>query len=178
MVVRLRFLVAAAILLAGCGGGSPAKRPDDFALSFRHADGTVAPPDHAEWSLAVAPDGDAQAGYIPDYPGPEVLTFRARVRLTPAQLDRLYGELDRRGLLDEGLSEPDDVPVGGDRDSATVTAGGEVREIPAFGGDGQRPLEPLVDDIRGLIPERTWRSFLQRRDEYAMRRYGRRPADR
>lgn len=173
--------VVAGVLAAGvlgCGGGDPAPagdgaaRPDDFAISFEHVDGSVPPPHHHEWTLHVAADGAGKLAFTPDYPREGVPTYRSTFEVDPAALDALYEDLQAEGLLGAEIAPVEDPPVGGDTETATVTAGGESYEIPAFDASGSQPLDDVSAQVRDLVPEKTWRSFGRRGDDYAERVYG------
>ncbi len=170
-------VLAAALLalLAGCGDGGDdtTTTPADFAISVDHADGSVPPPHHAVWRLEVDDTGQGVLAYTPDYPGPDVPTWRAEFDVAATAVDDLYAALRRHDLLGE-LEPTSDEPVGGPVETATVTADGKTNEIPAF-TDGGAPLAPLAREIHALVPVRVWRNFDERRDAYAERRYGESP---
>lgn len=177
---RMRITLPALVLLAaalgaGCGsGGAPSERPQAFSLMFSHYDGSVPPPYHAEWMVTVAPDRRARVIYIPDYEGTGVPSYRSSFRADPHELDALYRRLREKGLLSGDLEEAAASP-GGSYDTATIDVDGERYAIPAF-VDGSRPvLEAFEEQVSGLVPTRTWDSFLQRRRRYALARYGRAP---
>jgi hypothetical protein len=169
-----RALTLAAVLAAtgaaGCGEeDSGGGMPDDFALTFEHYDGTVAPPHHREWTVAVRADGSGTVAYVPDYSGPGVPTYRGRFEAPPGEVEALYGDLDDAGLLDDDLGEPDSEPIGGPVEKGTVTAAGETISIPPFDESGASPLTPFADRVEGLAPPGLWRSFERRADAYAER---------
>jgi hypothetical protein len=170
-------VLAAALLalLAGCGDGGDdtTTTPADFAISVDHADGSVPPPHHAVWRLEVDDTGQGVLAYTPDYPGPDVPTWRAEFDVAATAVDDLYAALRRQDLLGE-LEPTSDEPVGGPVETATVTADGKTNQIPAF-TDGGAPLAPLAREIHALVPVRVWRNFEERRDAYAERRYGESP---
>ena len=167
-------VLAAALLalLAGCGDGGDdtTTTPADFAISVDHADGSVPAPHHAVWRLEVDDTGQGVLAYTPDYPGPDVPTWRAEFDVAATAVDDLYAALRRHDLLGE-LEPTSDEPVGGPVETATVTADGKTNEIPAF-TDGGAPLAPLAREIHALAPVRVWRNFEERQDAYAERRYG------
>jgi hypothetical protein len=170
-------VLAAALLalLAGCGDGGDdtTTAPADFAITVDHADGSVPPPHHAVWRLEVDDAGQGVLAYTPDYPGPDVPTWRAEFDVAATTVDDLYAALRRRDLLDD-LEPASDEPVGGPVETATVTADGKTHEIPAF-TDAGAPLATLEREIHALAPGRVWRDFEERREAYAERRYGESP---
>lgn len=163
--------IAIALALAGCGGGSEPgdEPPEDFAITIEHTDGSVAPPAHAEWRLAVDETGQGILEYTPDYPGDGVPTFTAQFDADPGAIDDLYTALARRDLLRD-LEPGADPPIGGATESATVTADGRTFEIPAF-ADGSARLAPLERQIHRLAPRQVWDDFADRRETYAAERY-------
>lgn len=165
---------------AGCGSEDPApavgaERPDDFALTFEHVDGSVPPPGHQEWIVEVAADGSGTLEYLPDYPGEGVPTYRAEFEADPTELDALFAELAAEGLLEEEIGGSDDPPVGGDTETATITAEGESFDVPAFDGSDEAALAGVSEAVRGLVPDEIWSGFERRRDAYAGRVHGETP---
>ena len=173
-------LTAAALTLAltACGGGDSTgpseSRPDDFAFTFVHADGSVPPPFHAEWTVKVDADGAGLATFTPDYSGDGVPTYRSRFEVSDEDMDRIYADMRDAGLL-EDITETDDVPVGGSVETATIYADGETFDVPPFDEDGGAPLADVSEAVRGLVPAADWASFESRRDAYAQREYGEKP---
>lgn len=170
-------LIAALAGLSACGGDSDepsGARPADFAFTVVHADGTVAPPFHAEWAVEVRADGSGRATFTPDYAGEGVPTYRTRFEVSDADMDAIYTRMRDAGLLEE-IKPADDPPVGGSVDSARIYADGETFDVPPFAESGDAPLAPVIDAVKDLVPEPDWRSFERRRDAYARREYGERP---
>lgn len=173
----LPIAVTAALALAGCGGGSadPAdSRPDDFAFTFAHSDGSVAPPAHIEWTVVVGPDGDGRATYTPDYGSKGVPVYKAKFTVSDDDLDAIYADMRGAGLL-ERIEPPEDEPIGGDVETARIYAGGETFDVPPFDDSGAAPLAAVSEQVRALVPESDWRSFERRRNAYAQQRYGEQP---
>ena len=176
--MRFSTVVAAAaivsmVILAGCGGeadDSPAEPPTDFAITVEHGDGSLPPPDHVEWTLTVGDDAQGRLDFIPDYPGAGVPTFSAQFDVEGAAIADLYDGLVDNDLL-RSQDQSGEAPPGGASVSATVTAGGETYEIPAY-TDGSAPLAPVERLIRRLVPRQVWDDFAKRRDAYDERRYG------
>lgn len=169
-------------LLGGCGGSggsgdssdAPADRPDDFAISFHHSDGSVAPPYHAEYTIEVDSDGSGRATYWPDYPGKGVPAYKSTFTLDDSELDDLYGEVRDAGLLTD-IEESDDPPIGGSVETAEITADGETYEVPGFAADGSSPASAISGQMVGLVPTADWDSFQKRREAYAKSEYGQAP---
>ncbi|MFN8149618.1 MAG: hypothetical protein U0R24_00630 [Solirubrobacterales bacterium] len=188
MRVSLRSVLAAALLplalvlaaLAGCGDdggettGPSASRPDDFAFTFAHTDGSVPPPYHAEWSVEVRPDGSGKATYTPDYSGDGVPTYRATFTVSSEDMDDIYERMRDAGLL-EPIASTDEPPVGGSVESARIYADGETFDVPAFDEEGGSPLAPVSAAVQGLVPTADWDSFEARRAAYAKKEYGEAP---
>ncbi len=174
---RLAISLALVALLAGCGGGSDepsGSRPDDFAFTFVHADGSVPPPFHAEWTVEVGADGRGRATFTPDYAGDGVPTYKASFDVSDEDMDAIHADMRDAGLLEE-IAATDDAPIGGPVESARIYADGETFDVPPFDEDGGAPLAEVSDAVRGLVPESDWRSFESRRDAYAQAEYGEKP---
>jgi hypothetical protein len=171
---RAGALVAAvlAAAAAGCGGGEDGGMPEDFAFHYEHLDGSTAPPYHREWTIRVDAGGRGSVALVPDYGGAGVPVLRRSFEPSDDEVAALYARLDEAGLLEGGLGESDDAPVGGSLDTATITADGERIEVPAFADGGTAPLSSFAEEIRGLVPEQLWQGLERRADAYAEREYG------
>jgi len=168
-------VIAAALLalLAGCGEGDDdtTMAPADFAITVDHADGSVPPPHHAVWRLEVDDTGQGVLVYTPDYPGPDVPTWRAEFDVAATAADDLYAALRRHDLLGE-LEPASDEPVGPQpprptarptrfprsrrpalrwpRSSARSTRSSQV----ASGGTSRRGATPTPNGVTGNRPDR------------------------
>lgn len=162
------WLTAFTILLAGCGGSSSEdlEPPADFAIDVRHVDGSVPPPDHAEWTLAVDDDAQGKLDYTAGYPGPDTPTYAAQFDVEQSAIDDVYAALVERDLLRDFDDSGGDQPIGGPTVTATVIAEGETYEIPAY-DDGEPTLQPLGGRIHRLAPGKVWRDFERRAEEDA-----------
>lgn len=179
--MRLPAAIAIALslsALAACddGGGSDPSdsRPDDFAFTFVHSDGSVPPPFHAEWTVRLEADGSGSAAFTPDYSGDGVPTYKARFEVSDADADAIYTDMRDAGLLEE-ITPTEDPPIGGSVETATIYADGETFDVPAFDESGGAPLAAVSDAVKGLVPAADWQSFERRRDAYAEREYGEKP---
>ncbi len=166
----------AAVAVAGCGSGGssddpPESRPDDFAFTVVHSDGSVAPPYHAEWSVEVDAEGNGLATYTPDYSGEDVPTYKAKFEVSDEDMDRIYAEMRDAGLLEE-IEPADDPPIGGSTETARIYADGETFDVPAFDSSGGETLGSVADSVRGLVPGEDWKSFERKRAAYVQQEYG------
>lgn len=165
---RLLTLLVAGGVLAGCGGDEPAdaeRVPGDLRIDVARKDGSVAPPSHAEIRVVLDAEGRGRVAYVPDYPGRGVPTYRASFAVEPGLLRRVF----RRVLSDVERRPSDDVAPGGG--SAEV----RVRHDRVTVADTLRADAVAVRLVEGLVPSATVRRFRERREAYALRRYGRRP---
>ena len=171
-------LALGAMAIAGCGGDeeppTPTGAPSDFVLSFEHIEGTVPPPFHFEWRVEFDADGAGSATYAPDYPGKGVPRYQATFEVDQSERDDLYETLSSRGTLID-LQAAENPPVGGPRDTATITARDEIYRVPAYDSGGDPPLRYLTPRIQDLVPARDWERFEREAKRYAEREYGESP---
>ena len=170
------FVAVLALALAGCGGdgpsdgGAPEKRPDDFAATFKHADGSTPPQFHVEWTLSVRPGGSGELEFVPGYSSPKVPRFRESFSVDAAALDRLYAKMRSAGLLESrDAGDADVAPAGGESNGATITFSGRKVEIPPYDSDGSEVLGPVEEDIEQLVPQAVWDRMERRHDAYVKR---------
>jgi hypothetical protein len=172
----MRFLIAAAasvvaplILLSGCGGSAEnvAVPPADFAITVDHADGSVPPPEHAEWTLTVDDALQGTLDYTAGYPGRGAPTYKAQFDVESTKMSDLYDGLADNDLLRDQVRSGE-APIGGPSETATITAAGETYEVPAQ-TTGGAPLQPVAGLIHRLVPRLIWQDFERRAETH----YGR-----
>ena len=163
----LALLVA---VLAGCGGEEESGAPRDLSILYTHFDGSMPPPYHQEWGILLRPNGTGDITYRPDYPEAGVPTYRAPLDVGEAEIDRLYTEMRDAGLLEGGIAPAPNPPVGGPIDRASVVADDKGVEIPSFDEEGEVPLDPVLKEIRALVPDEVWARFARQRDAYVKAR--------
>lgn len=174
-------LVLGLLAVGGCGGSDEettapsSSRPDDFAFTFAHSDGSVPPPHHAEWSIEVRPDGSGKATFTPDYSAEGVPTYKSSFTVSAEDMDAIYERMRDAGLL-EPIEAAEDPPIGGSVETARIYADGETFDVPPFEEGGGAPLADVSDAVVALVPPADWESFEKRRAAYAKKEYGEAPA--
>lgn len=167
---RLMALAATALVFVGCGAGAPSERPDDFAFSFSYMQGSLPPPAHYEWDLTVSPNGTATYEYTPDYPDAGVPVYTEEFTLDDGELDSIYSAMREADVLaDFDGGEP---TTGGATQTASITAGGETYEVPAFADGTEQPLDAVLEEVGDLVPAEIGEDIERRADRYAEKEYG------
>jgi hypothetical protein len=142
-------------------------RPADFSLLYNWYEGSLPPPYHYEYSLAIGPDGAGTLTLIPDYPGPDVPVWTETFALTPADLDALYANLVALGAFSTEWEEEEGPPVGGSHDTLALTAHGQTVTIPSFVVSEQSGTQGEISAVvNGLVPPAAWATLDAQREEY------------
>ena len=143
-------------------------RPADFTVTYNWSEGSLPPPYHYEYNVAVAADGTVLLTYIPDYlGGADVPVWTETVTLDSAQLDALYATLVELGLFTTNWESENGPPVGGSSDWFSATANGVAVAVPAYVIDSQRDdAEAMASTLTALIPQATWDKLEAQRQEY------------
>jgi hypothetical protein len=145
----------------------PNQRPADFTAEYYWAEGSLPPPYHYEYTIAVAADGTVTLTYVPDYPADGVPEWVETVSLSTAELDALYANLATYGLFTTNWQAQGDPPVGGSSDTLSATSGGATIKVPAYVIPEQAAdQEALAATLHALIPDDVWANLDAQRDEY------------
>lgn len=142
-------------------------RPDDFALRYDWAAGSMPPPHHYEYRIEVEPDGNGKITFCPDYPFPEAPLWIETFTATAVQLDNLYRLMVEMKVFSRAWRRRERGFVGGSREWLSVTAVGHETSIPSALTDSDaRFVAELYQAIRTLVPEPTWSKLSAQRQEY------------
>lgn len=164
-------LLPALVPLIACALFSPEvpvdARPDDFSLRYYWSEGSLPPPYHYAFTIALAADGAGTVTMTPDYPGPEVPVWTETFVLDAAALDAFYSQLVAAGAFSTDWREEDEPPVGGSHYTIELTANGEVVTIPHFVVAGQAAAQGDISDaIVAAVPQTVWDTLEAQRQAY------------
>lgn len=165
-------LPALASLLFACAKSTPTPdtmntRPDDFAILYEWQEGSLPPPYHYEYTVAIQPDGQGQVVIIPDYPSEDVPTWTEAFTVPPTELDRLYQLMVDKALFAQKWRSQEAPPVGGSSESMTVTAHGVQIVIPVYVIPAQADAAAeMFSAVTGLVPQAVWEKLNAQREEY------------
>lgn len=188
-VTGLLLAAAVALAIAACAPGQPGTpggedpgtqpapvvvpeelrmRPDDFALEYRWAEGSVPPPYHYEYVIRLEPSGEGQVVMWPDYPREGVPEWTESFSLSADELDALYETMVSEGLLTEEWTESDEPSVGGPTSSLEATAHGRQVEMPDSLETGVQMSRAaaIAEALRASVPEAIWSDLEARREAY------------
>ncbi len=147
--------------------------PDDFALTYEWASGSMPPPYHYEYTLTVTPKDQGRILFWPDYPS----------TTCPRWDVPFYPDLTSRILLNNwmnttnyftqyqpSLAEPS---IGGETGQLQINARGkqanlEVHKLPP---DERSVIHQL---IRAIVPDMVWEKLDEQRKQYITSTYPKR----
>ncbi len=137
------------------------QRPDDFAFRYSWREGSVPPPYHYEYEIAVSAAGDGTIVFWPDYPEHGVEPWAERFAVPAERLDELHAAMVACGVLERHWEEMADPPVGGKLEWMEATAEGQRHVVPST-LEHPEAIEPVYERIRALVPEATWAELMAR----------------
>ncbi len=142
-------------------------RPADFTVTYDWMEGSLPPPYHYAYTIAVAADGTVTLTYMPDYAGPDVPVWTETVNLDAAQMDTLYAALLSDGLFSTNWQADDGPPVGGSSYTLIATANGVTVTVPSYVvADQSAAADALAATVNALIPSATWDALNAQREQY------------
>jgi hypothetical protein len=145
----------------------PDQRPDDFSVLYEWSEGSLPPPYHYEYSIAVGPGRMGEVIMIPDYPSDTTPRWTEPFPVSAADLDGLYTTLRDGGMWSTAWEAMQDPPVGGSSDSLTATAFGNTTEIPSFVVSEQSDAAgAAAAAVRALVPQEVWDRLEAQLKEY------------
>lgn len=160
------------VVLSSCSRLSPATdvpdaRPDDFSVEYEWREGSLPPPYHYEYTIVIKPDSEGEVTMIPDYPSETAPEWTETFTVEEEELDSLYQVMVDNGLFTQKWRTLDLSPVGGGRQSMTVTAGGEqVTLEPHLVSDQEVSAEAMYSAVEALVPKEIWDKLNARREQY------------
>jgi len=140
-------------------------RPADLAFRYAWREGSMPPPHHYEYTIAVAADGSGTIVFCPDYPEEGVSSWEESFRVTASQLDELHRLMDEAGVFTRQWGSVEDAPVGGSLEWLEAVADGQTRLVPSTPRDPE-PLQPVYALIRRLVPADLWADLERRHQAY------------
>jgi hypothetical protein len=160
------------VVLIGCSRLSPTTdvpdtRPDDFSVEYGWREGSLPPPYHYEYTIIIKPDGQGEVTMIPDYPSETAPKWTETFTVKEEELDSLYQVMVANGLFTQKWRTLDPSPVGGSRQSMTVTAGGKQVALEAhLVSDQEASAEAMYSAVEALVPKEIWDKLNARREQY------------
>lgn len=136
-----------------------------FAVDYHWREGSMPPPHHYAYDVALSDTGAAEIRFRPDYPGEHTPEWTAGFTVPAPAIEALQRLIRDEGVLDAEWREHDSPPVGGEYRWMVVRAGDVAVDVPPF------PTEPgglaaIYAMIEALVPDPIWRDLRARRARY------------
>ncbi len=163
----LTTLIAAVTFLAGCSRSAQiATVPDDFAVRYDFAEGTVPPPYHYEFEIHIGPGTSAHIDYHPSY-GPDP-TWTERFDISEGARARLFELLTRLDVFSRTWEPMHEPPLGGSVERMWARADGRDVTVPFHleSDRDRRDADTLYSRIRGLVPQEVRDTLDARHERY------------
>ncbi len=144
--------------------------PDDFALTYEWATGSMPPPHHYEYTITVTPTDSGHILFWPDYPSHTCPQWEeAFAPHLPSRI-LLYNWMQTSGLFIRPQEVPAEPVMGGETGYLKMSAGGKRAHLAAH----LFPHEEYVavhHVIRALVPDILWKELAARRQQYIASTY-------
>jgi hypothetical protein len=155
-------------MLSACGDTPlPSQMPQDFSVTYEWREGSLPPPHHYEYTVAVGPGAQGKMSLRPDYPSDAVPVWSENFTVTGDQMQALYKTVRDKNLFRDPWPKKDDGRVGGSNHWAVITSGGKQSQTPTEPHDSdQATLNEFYEQVKALVPKQTWNKLMAQREEY------------
>ncbi len=138
-----------------------------LAVRYHYQAGSMPPPAHYEYTIRLAPNGEGEIVFYPDYPqhNPPVWTET----FTPAaeQLSDLHALIAKKKVMAKEWHSPARSPVGGSLEYLEVTKAAKQVSVPSrLNAKDAADLRELYDAVRALVPQEMWDRLHARRQAF------------
>lgn len=141
--------------------------PADFCVIYHWQEGSVPPPYHYEYEIRVGPGPLGQVVFYPDYPGQGTPKWQEDFALSAADLDRLYGLMDRQHIFQQQWQSPLRQTVGGSLEFMDISVSSNHSRVPSQLVEKDAALvREIYDALRSLVPQALWEDLHARRQVY------------
>ena len=153
-------------LLAGCASTPDTKSvPKDFAFEYKWIAGTMPPPYHYEFLVAMDASGSGTITFWPNYPGRDSKPWVEKFAVTPENRERIYRRMQETAVFGQAWRKVENPPIGGSYDWVDVTANGKKYDLPAFPVEREK-AKALYKDLVALAPQSLWDDLYARRKKF------------
>lgn len=149
-MLRVLMPVLAAAMLG------PTAAAGSLSLTLYYSNGSLPPPHHFHYRIAVDADGAATLAYTRGYDG---VPRRADYRVAAAQRQAWEAQVRALAAVKDSFAAADALPrpVGGATTHARIVLDGEVIDFPTtFNQPHTEALSALYRDIRQSVPDAAW----------------------
>jgi hypothetical protein len=142
----------------------------DLTLRYEWHEGSVPPPFHYEYTIALEAGGAGTVDFFPDYPQHGVTPWRRAFQASPANVAALLALMDKKRVFERRWHRARRHTVGGSHAYLDATVGGRAVSVPAgLPPRDARSIAPVYDAIRALVPKAIWDKLFRRYEEYQFR---------
>ncbi len=147
----------------------------NFAVRYHYQAGSMPPPAHYEYTIRLAPNGEGEIVFYPDYPQHNPPVWSETFSPGAEQLSRLRSLIAKKKIVTKKWHAPAKSPVGGSLESLEITTADKQVSVPShLNARDAASLRELYDAVRALVPQDIWDRLLARRqafeDDYFARR--------
>ncbi len=140
---------------------------DDLVVRYHWQEGSVPPPYHYEYHILLGPGKNGYVVFSPDYPGNDTPEWTEPFTITDVQRAQLIQLVRDNQILTRQWHLLQSPRVGGSLASMEVSAGDLRVSVPSQLADSDAAVAgKIYDAVRALVPQSTWDSLMQRREQY------------
>jgi hypothetical protein len=159
-------------LLVSAAPRSGSKAPSAKAMQVRYTwrAGSVPPPYHYSYTIALGPGARGQMWLRPAYEGGSDPVYTEKFAVAPAAMQKLRATMISRGVFSRKWEEagPRERPVGGPTESLKVSASGREWSLPTFpqGEGADEDAQAVRAAVNAVVPAKTRARLMAKRDAY------------
>lgn len=142
-------------------------RPDDFYIEYEWREGSLPPPYHYEYTVIINPSSRSEISLTPDHPSTTVPKWTEFFKVEEQDLNNLYRVMIENGLFTRKWRQLDGAPVGGRKQTMTVTAQGKQITVEDYlVSEQQVSAKAMYAAVQALVPKEIWKRLQARRQKY------------
>ncbi len=150
-------------------------RNADFTLLYHYQAGSVPPPAYYEHTIRLAPNGEGEIVFYPDYPQHNPPVWTESFTLSHDELSGLHSLIAKNKLLIRKWRPPAKPSIGGSLESLRINAPDKQVSVPSrLNAKDAADLREVYDALRALVPQQIWDSLRARRQAFEDEYFGHR----
>ena len=170
--ILIALILLTAILMTACAVPKTIseERPDDFQTVYHWSTGSLPPPYHYHYTIAIGPEAQGTIVFTAGYSDDGPLVWTETFPLSEDEMDALYARLHQIGVFSKTWQQVEDVLGGGSVYELSVTAYRKVYNIPAYidGAEQARDMRAMADELKALVPQSIWDDLYAKHNEYVI----------
>ncbi len=148
----------------------------EYAFEYHYRAGSMPPPAHYEYTIRVAPNGESEIVFYPDYLQHNPPVWSERFSVPHSALSRVNAKITEKRTLTRQWRAPAHSSTGGSLESLTIETPDKTIAVPShLNARDAADSRELYDAVRALVPQPIWDSLWARRQAFEEEYFAHRP---